>query len=746
MEDLIYLFLIFTVICFVVAVVLAGFVVAASVASVCVFGAAVAAFSVTMYRCILHRGGVNAVSGPGEPSFRAYYRGQVWRDLGFASSVAWKSALHETERIRNLVPSSWDDKLQVVVRLALTAYSIVGLAIGALLALVIGIIPALIIVLFAAGAWVLGAPLRALEQLRRKRTGAYFDCQDCHDRFPLPQYVCPSCDARHVQLAPGPFGVLMHRCTCGARLPSVQSRGRERLAAECPRGHPLGEGIGVVRTFHVPVAGGPSTGKSTFLAAALIELDEAAKSGTLATTVQSTSHKAYDRILDGFRQGVRPAKTSGLPPAMVAEVGGRTKSVLLYAYDVAGEAYGNEEELRRDPAHGLAEGVVLLVDPFALDRVRGNLQDEIDEAPELRPSLESPQRMLERLIGVLDEQGVDLSQVSAAVCVTKVDALGIGDAIAGAPGEGDHERARAWLEQAGAGNFLRAAEGAFGTVQCFGVSALGRTPGSGSGPFTPKGASAPLLWLLTRAGIQPAAPGEAAETTTTKIAAAAALDVSPKRPIFTAPLDAVAQRGYAANFGVGILAAGVLALGLLPLSLSGAGNDYGSSAPVAASVDPGSTTTDDATTDDATRDDATTDDTSEEGTTPSRPNPKAASTILRKHFQRINSGDYDGAFALMSSAYQAKNPQWTDEPSTAQPFINVVEAGPTRFEGGGLAYVHIKFYGRDKYDTSKSDTQCRRFEGDARMVKVDGDWRYDPLGNRYGQPTVIDSDLGVCTP
>ncbi len=748
MEDLVWVLLVAFAAGVAAAIALGLFVVAATIAAICVFGASANAFLVTMYRGVIHRGGGAAASGPGEPSFRAYYRGQVWRDLRLAAIAAWTSAKDETEQIRHLVPVSWDAKLQTILRLALTAYAFVGLAIGAALALVVGLVPALAIALFAAGAWALGAPLRGLERLRRKRSGAYFDCQECHDRFALPRYACPTCTARHSELAPGPFGVLRHRCTCGARLPAVQFRGRERLAAECPQGHALGEGVGTIRTFHVPVAGGPSTGKSTYLAAALFELDQAATSGTLATNVLSTSRQAYDRILDRFRSGALMPKTDGLPPAMVAEICGRDKSALLYAYDVAGEIYAAEDELRRDPAHGLAEGVVLLIDPFALERVKSDLQDAIDATPQLQPSLESPQRMLERLTGVLEEQGIDLAKINAAVCVTKVDAFGIGDAIGRTAGGTDHERTRAWLEQEGAGNFIRAAESAFGSVRCFGVSALGRMPGTGTGAFAPIAAAAPLLWLLGRAGIEPVSVREATETTTQKIAVTAPLDVSPKRPIFTGALDAIVRRGYVANFAIGLAVTGALFLALRPFTTSSHGSfgqsdvtpvAYNTPQPTGNGADPQPTPTGNDSQS------SPPDNSSAPAATTPPLNPNIPSRVARRHFQRINSGDYQGAFELMSTAYRNANPNWSDQPAAAQPYLNVTKIGPTQFDGNGVAYVAITFYGHDRNPTASSDTRCRRFTGEVRTIDEGGTWRYDPGGNHL-TPTVLPSTLGACNP
>lgn len=743
MDELIGLFFLIVALGCAAMIAFAIFVLAATVATVCAFGAAVHAFTVTMGRSIVHRGGSAAVSGPGEPSFRAYYRRQIWRDLGLSARAGWTKARYEMAKARHWVASShttagWNPKMRMLAEWSLAAYTFVGLVIGAFLAAVIGLIPAVLVTLFATGAWAVGAPLRTFERLRRRRTGAHFDCSSCHDRFPLPVYECPSCGVHHTELAPGPFGVLRHRCICGARLPAVQFKGRERLPSRCPSGHDLGEGVGTVRTFHVPVAGGPSTGKSTFLAAALMELEDVAARKELATTVQRTSRDDYDVAINAMRAGVTPPKTSGVPPAMVAEVRGSAKSALLYAYDVAGEMYAEEDELRRDPAHGLAEGVILLVDPFALDRVRTDLEDEIDATPELGASAEAPQRMLERLIGVLEEKGVELRKVGASVCVTKTDALGVGDDIAAAPGADDHERTRAWLEQQGAGNFLCATEGAFGTVRFFGVSALGRMPGTGDGPFAPSGALEPLLWLLARAGVVPVAAGSAETTRSHAAASSAALDVTPKRPLFTGPLDGVRTLGSAAYFGIGLLAVGALAGASAPFA--GSSTSSTSSTLVASDVE----AKDGLLSGSEDEEEPPPGDDETDGTsTGPAGSPNSPARVLRRHFQRLSKGDYAGAFAMMSGDYRASNPNWTSERSAANPFINVTEIGDVKFEGGGIAMVPITFYGRDRSDTSASDTTCRRFVGTARMRKINGSWRYDPNGRRY-EITELPSGLDVC--
>ena len=727
MEDLFSLFFIMMAVGLAVMAAVALTALAGTIAAICVFGAATHGFFVTLGRGILHRGGAGALQGPGEPAFRSYYRAQVWRDLQIAAVTAWQRAGDESARIQTLVGqgTTW---YAAVFRFILLVYGYIGLAIGALLSALLGVFPALLIAIFAAGAWAIGAPLRVLERLRRKRRGTHFDCPECHDRFALPVYVCPTCNAEHRQLAPGPFGVLRHRCTCASRLPAVQWRGRERLTSQCPaHGHPLGEGVGTVRTFHVPVAGGPSTGKSTFLAAAMLGLESAAAAGTLSTAVQSSSRDGFDRLLDGFRRGVLPTKTVDLQaPALVAEIRGTDKSALLYAYDVAGEAYGDEQELRRDPGYGLAEGVVLLVDPFALPRVRADLADELAAEPGLRPSSEPPQRVLERLVGVLDEKGIDMSRVPAAICITKSDGLGIGDAIAASPEADENARVRAWLDAQGGGNLLRAAEGTFKEVRCFSTSALGRTPGAGTGAFRPWGALDPLLWLLTTAGVKPAAAGTAAvETETSRLSTAKPLDVAPRRPLFAGAIAAITPWPLAGNFALGLLAFGTLAVASAPaLKVAGAptgseaiGSVTGSPPPPPASSPPApppSTAP------------------PPSSSPPASPtvNPNSPTRVLRRHFQRLSAGDYDGAFAEMSSGYRSANPGWTSERNAAKPYINVIDVGPSKV-GAHIAFVDITFYARDSFPTRISDTVCRKFEGTARMRKEGSDWLYDPGKGQY---------------
>jgi Double-GTPase 2 len=548
----------------------------------------------TLVRGINNRGGANAAPEPPEPAYVAYVRSQLWRDLLCALRAGRAAVNAHRGTIAARSASVGDHWYTTPLRVGVVAGAwsawVLGVLIGVILA---GI--AIVIVGFAiAIAWLVGAPLRLFERGRRSLRGAHFDCPHCRERFVLPIHRCPGCGAAHTQLVPSKYGILRRRCSCDAMmLPTLQLNGRQNLPAECPNGHRLGSAIGMVRTLHVPISAGASAGKTTFLAAAFVELSQLVKAGRLAMDVLPDSKTSFEALVSGFSSGVLPQKTvNERAPALVAEVRGGGSSALLYAYDVAGEAFSETDKMRRDEVYGLTSGVVLLIDPLSLGHVQGDRGDEIEAGKEfLKPSSEDPQRVLERLVGVLAEKGVtDLSKRSLAVVLTKVDALGIDGAIDALPGEEDSQRVRAWLEGHGAGNLVRTATSTFGTVKYFRCSALGRTPSGAAGAFMPRGALAPLLWILERNGLAPAKSTNADSTVTHQLEAEAGRrGAKPARRVDRGPIDTGPPLAIGGRMGLGTLLAILFATAAAGVGSLSAPSSQGSAL---AAANSGSQTTD----------------------------------------------------------------------------------------------------------------------------------------------------------
>jgi hypothetical protein len=180
----------------------------------------------------------------------------------------------------------------------------------------------------------------------------------------------------------------------------------------------------------------------------------------------------------------------------------------------------------------------------------------------------------------------------------------------------------------------------------------------------------------------------------------------------------------------------VIAVALVAISMRGksdssggsaAADDPGSSAPVGSVSPPVS------------------DPEPEGGGTPAVPEPpapppeKPAVATLRKHFQRLGHGDYEGAFALMTPYYRAHNPSWVQLRSEARPVVKLVDVSAEHI-GSRTALVSVHFYARDRVQVQGSDTICREFTGTLHVQKVGGAWRYDPGHEPLAKQTVPRSD------
>jgi hypothetical protein len=501
-----------------IAVALGMVAVSAGVGSLIVGLRGTAEFLASLTRRVRSRGGAARQPLAPEPAYELYVLGQLRRDLRSAADDAW-AAMQSTRALTAQFAASHDEGVTLPLGIGALVGGYVGTAvgvvIGALLTLPVLIVAGVII----AGSWLLIGVLRGAEALRHRIRRTSYECPVDHERFPLPVYVCPSCGAEHRQLVPGRWGVIKRECECGkVALPTMVLNGRQRVPQRCPSGHSMAGIIGYAELLRVALVAGPRAGKSTFLAGALHELDKLSQAGTLALAVVDDSRSDFDAALDNLENGRLPEKTRvGGNPALVAEVQGGGRSRVLSLYDVAGESYVGDNEIRDLRFLEVPSGLVMLIDPLALDRLAADREDEIAAAQDrLRPSPVHPIRVLERMLGALHEAGAKVDKLPLAVVVGKTDALGIGDEITALEQSVGERAVPTWLESQGGGNFVRAVESDFGTVGWFHASALGRVPDPADRTaFVPSGTADPVLWLLRRNGVVPAAtkfsPSQAAD-------------------------------------------------------------------------------------------------------------------------------------------------------------------------------------------------------------------------------------------
>jgi Double-GTPase 2 len=501
---------------------------------------------------------------PPEPAFQLYVLGQFKDDLEAALKRAWAEMLSfraACVRFADQYNSGATTPLAWGVIAGGYAAPLIGAALGLLVAAPILLVAGILI----AGAWLLVLVLRLAEAARRRLRRTAYECPRDHERFPLPVYVCPNCSAEHHRLVPGRWGIFRRECSCQAvALPTTVIGGRQRVPQRCPSGHPMSGLIGFAETLRIALVAGPSAGKTTYLAGAMLAFEEMAAEKRLAAEVLDESSAAYSEVVGGLRQGRLPQKTqiSG-NPALVTEIQGNDRSRVLYAYDVAGENYQAADQTRNLRFLEVPSGLILLVDPLSIPRVAEEHAAELSEAREaVRPSPEEPIRVLERVLAALIEGGADPREVPIAVVIGKTDAFGIGAEIEELRGSAGDGAPRAWLEANGAGNFVRAVESEFKDVSWFACSALGRIPdGDDKSAFEPRGATEPLLWLLARRGVVPARRPFEPSRTAQRLAGADATTFAP-----------IGNRGWAWRVAAGSFAVlavlAVAALGVVRVAQS----------------------------------------------------------------------------------------------------------------------------------------------------------------------------------
>lgn len=533
MDDLIGGMLMLTVVCAIVALAIAVAVamigLGAVVGSVIVGARGTGAFVAELVTRVRTRGAADRQPLPPEPAYPLYALGQLRSDVRRSVERAWdamQAARRMTAQFSASCTGAWTP-LGIGALIGGVIGTGVGAVISALLTLPIFLATGLIM----AGAWLMIGVLRLAEAVRRRVRRTSYECPVDHDRFPLPVYVCPGCGAEHRRLVPGRWGVFKRECQCGrVVLPTMVLNGRQRVPQRCPAGHDMAGIIGFAEIIRLALVAGPSAGKTTFLAGALLELEQLAAGGTLAMHVVDQSRVEYDAALKTLRDGRLPQKTqSARNPALIAEIQGGGRSRVLSLYDVAGEAYAGDDAIVDLRFLEVPSGLVMLVDPLALERFAVDHADEIATArAQLGPSTVSPMRVLERTLGAFAAAGAQTKSLPLAVVVGKADALDIGTEIAALrPVHGDRAVPE-WLQANGGAPLVRAIEEAFGTVGWFAASALGRTPDPANRrAFVPSGTAAPLLWLLERKGVVPAKAPFKAKQAAGRLSGANAADFPP---------------------------------------------------------------------------------------------------------------------------------------------------------------------------------------------------------------------------
>ena len=358
-----------------------------------------------------------------------------------------------------------------------------------------------------------------------KGIGTTCPAPGCQTHIGLPVYVC-ACGAKHTKLLPSRYGILNRRCNCGRKLPTTFFSGRAQLMKKsggswiCPScGYALQGNVNTI-DITIPVAGGPSSGKTCFLTQALREIEtNAPKYGLEFEYIENPALGDDYHLNKGlFENGQLPNKTNDYNlryyQFYLSPKGAKVKNIISIC-DVAGEAFdASDDAIGHQVGLKNAKAFLIALDPLSVSGFREELQEQgfnyskymASEKFTLDDVLLTLIRNLENLHAISAAKKVSADVV---VAFTKCDipALeGVFGANALANYQARHninstyealnKMCEEFLIKYGEHNFLNSLKSKFRSVQFFTSSALGHVENGTK--FKPTGVEEPLLWLIDK--------------------------------------------------------------------------------------------------------------------------------------------------------------------------------------------------------------------------------------------------------
>ena len=326
-------------------------------------------------------------------------------------------------------------------------------------------------------------------------------CPNCKRISVVPVFCCPDCGAQHMNLTPGPYGVLTQKCACGKKLPTTIFNGRSQLEALCPYCQ-TSLAASDAKQFGIQLVGGVSAGKTTFLASYWHHYIEQLKSDK-QLEFTCFPEEAFKELEYWYQNGLSLA-TSETNATMYSIVHKREGSdpIQMIIYDVAGESFTNLSADIQQQQFRYCEGIVIVIDPTAtpelnVDTVSGFVSE------------------FKQLKGIRSTQ---LAQIPVAVIISKADLFkrelgvpkikSIYNQVVKTSEENDitlnsvrNDVCRNFLLSHGFDGILNMIDSEFGNTQYFSVSAMGHEAQE-SFPYEPWGVIEPISWLTQQAGVQ----------------------------------------------------------------------------------------------------------------------------------------------------------------------------------------------------------------------------------------------------
>jgi len=348
----------------------------------------------------------------------------------------------------------------------------------------------------------------------------YNKCPSCQQKFMHPVYLCPSCYARHDRLVPSKYGILYRTCNCGKKIPTTFFNGRQKLPAICPHCSTGKNTIAVEQNSRdlccIPIIGGKNAGKTSYIVAAIESLQKTFTANNdlkcdLLYGINSDFQKNMMRRARGERVDVtHDMRMNYYRFAVYKE--GQIKNIVSLC-DVGGEAFSastSAQNITDQIGLRYADGLIMLIDPLAIDNFRKSLPVESFKAygGSDKPIAEVLNIVINTLENMLRLSYKDKIKTSIAIVFSKGDMTKLQEQIGESVVqtymnahkvsymEAQNQVCIDFLRRNGEENYVNSLLKRFENVQFFVASAFGHNEENKM--FVAKGVQEPVLWLLSR--------------------------------------------------------------------------------------------------------------------------------------------------------------------------------------------------------------------------------------------------------
>lgn len=459
-----------------------------------------------------------------QPAKKSYFFDKGYKDLDNTIKGAWSrngdSIRKYTDNLQDLDDKSLGSKIFFGIVNVIAIIAVV--LFGSIITAIITTANIVLLLAFMAVVYIGFSVIWIVDRVYLIRKRIFTACHECKEKSLIPTYICPSCRARHTNLTPGVYGILHRRCNCGEKLPTAFFNGRKELEAECPHcGHILTDRES--RPICIPVVGGRSVGKTAFITAFAKEFIEevAPLKGIEVLPYSDEKQKIYQEIERDYDSGstrmtARPQdvnQASSVSYSFFVDHSQFSPERLVHIYDIAGEVFTNNSENEVQKQYEYCQGIVLIIDPFAIPSVRYEYEDLLEPEDiagigkaDINEIINSFLNKLREVTGLSDNK---MTMVPIAVVISKIDSAGleqdIGEAAINKLMRTEPDKytdyydtqdylCRKFLREHDMGSFLNNITIQFKKNRFFACSAIGHTRDKGK--YEPKGVLPPMQWLF----------------------------------------------------------------------------------------------------------------------------------------------------------------------------------------------------------------------------------------------------------